>query len=349
MQPAVGVVGGGRRTVTTSSAARRGRRAAACGLHRGAPRRGRRPAGSRSTRRRCAAAHPPRPRRQPAVLDRPIDDLEHLEAAAPDRSDRARSRCVAEAAGGRAVRQPALVHRLAGDAPRAPRRRAPAAARGRRRRSWRCEVRFFPVLWSVTRSALPSPRRSTSRSSRAAGTPARPRAAGSRGRGRVAVGVVGQAERQLEALGQSTARRRATTAARATRCRSTPHRRRSRPATPARSPAPGRRTPSAMTVADRPVEHLPRAPGAAPPSPAACRCLQQAQELGLDLVEQAAAGQRIEALQRRRLLERRQAVDGGELELVRAGGEALQRGERVRPRGEALRRRAPGASGRRTR
>ena len=65
--------------------------------------------------------------------------------------------------------------------------------------------------------------------------------------------------------------------------------------------------------------------------------LQHAQELGLDGVEQAAARQRIEVLQRRRLLQGREPVDRREQELVRTGREALQRGHRIGPHGETLR------------
>src|SRR5262249_53780413 len=47
--------------------------------------------------------------------------------------------------------------------------------------------------------------------------------------------------------------------------------------------------------------------------------------LGLDLVKEAAARERVEALERRNVLARRQTADRGEKELVRAGGEALER------------------------
>ena len=61
-----------------------------------------------------------------------------------------------------------------------------------------------------------------------------------------------------------------------------------------------------------------------------------AQRLGLDAMDELAARQRIELLERRRLGARREALDGGEEEAIRAGGEVLQRRRRVGPRGEAL-------------
>ena len=65
--------------------------------------------------------------------------------------------------------------------------------------------------------------------------------------------------------------------------------------------------------------------------------LQPPQRRRLHLMEQVAARQRIHLLQRRRRFERRQPVDRGHQELVRARGVPLQRGQRVGPRAEPLR------------
>ena len=72
--------------------------------------------------------------------------------------------------------------------------------------------------------------------------------------------------------------------------------------------------------------------------------LQPAQRGRLHLVEQIAARQRIHLLQRRRRFERREPIDRRHQELIRARGIPLQRGQRIRPRAQALRRRARRAS-----
>ena len=65
--------------------------------------------------------------------------------------------------------------------------------------------------------------------------------------------------------------------------------------------------------------------------------LQSAKRGRLHLVKQVAARQRIHFLERRRRFERGEAIDRRHQELIRARRVALQRGQRIRPRAEALR------------
>ena len=87
------------------------------------------------------------------------------------------------------------------------------------------------------------------------------------------------------------------------------------------------------------VEHAP-APAAGPTAvDRQRRCVVQlAEELRLDRVEERAAGQRIELLQRLGFLRGLEPVDRGQQELIRAAREFLQRGERVGACAEPLRR-----------
>ena len=66
------------------------------------------------------------------------------------------------------------------------------------------------------------------------------------------------------------------------------------------------------------------------------RSLERAEEFGLHFVEQAAFGEWVQALQRLRLLERLDAVDCRQEESIRAVRVVLKRGDRIRPRAEAL-------------
>ena len=66
------------------------------------------------------------------------------------------------------------------------------------------------------------------------------------------------------------------------------------------------------------------------------RRFDRAEELGLRLVKQAAARQRIHADERLGLVPRLEAMDRREQELVRTGGEPLQRRQRVRPLVQAV-------------
>ena len=72
--------------------------------------------------------------------------------------------------------------------------------------------------------------------------------------------------------------------------------------------------------------------------------LKRPKELGLDLVEQRAARQRIELLQRLGILRRLETVDRRQQELIRTGGELLQRRQRIRTRRQPLARRASASS-----
>src|SRR5262249_36726349 len=64
----------------------------------------------------------------------------------------------------------------------------------------------------------------------------------------------------------------------------------------------------------------------------AAALLERAQALGLDLVEDAAAREWIEPLERRDLLAWREPPDRREVELVRTGREPLERRDRIRAR-----------------
>ena len=66
------------------------------------------------------------------------------------------------------------------------------------------------------------------------------------------------------------------------------------------------------------------------------RFLQRAEELGLDLMKQAALSERVHALQWLRLFERRQTICRRQEEPVRTRGELLQRRHRIRPRVQPL-------------
>ena len=66
------------------------------------------------------------------------------------------------------------------------------------------------------------------------------------------------------------------------------------------------------------------------------RLLQGAEELGLDLMKQAALGERIHALQRLGLFERRQTIRRRQKKSIRTRGELLQRGHRIGPRVQPL-------------
>ena len=98
---------------------------------------------------------------------------------------------------------------------------------------------------------------------------------------------------------------------------------------------------SCSAAAISPTTRSSTARAAARPAPvtgSAAGGLQVVEEPFLDRVEDAAARQRIHALQRLRLLERPQPVDRAQHELVRAGAEPLQAGQRVGARGQAVRR-----------
>ena len=166
---------------------------------------------------------------------------------------------------------------------------------------------------------------------------------------RIAALVGGQPEANSKRLGRPPAFRLGDSFSRprrAGRGRSPRSRRATRDRSPARassraSSATGTTRPSSASARRRRRSRGHRQPPAV--------AFSIARRTRLDLVEEAAARQRIEPLQRLRLLQRREPVDRRQQELVRAGREALQRRQRVRPRAEPLRReRRDGTPGRRS-
>ena len=103
----------------------------------------------------------PRRRRQEPDLDRAVDDLEHFDADAA-RLRRQRNADVAITAGRRRVVEPSLDNRRPVAASSASEYSTGCSARPPSTIMWSLP-RYFPVLWSVTRSS-PVPARSSTRS-----------------------------------------------------------------------------------------------------------------------------------------------------------------------------------------
>ena len=273
-----------------SSMRSRERAPAAC-ARRAALRTARTPAGNRTRCRR-----PRRRRRKEAALDRAIDDLERFDArrAAPARVSGMPH--LAIAAGRRARSRAAPRHRPADEPARAPASTAPAAATRAAADDQPSLPRYLAGLvvgdaqragapCSSTRSIEP---RSWNRPSMATGSAA---ARGDRARRRHEAEAPARTIRRPLAAGLAHPSQPQPQVAR--------DRARSRRARRDRSPAPAARGSRAATSRDRLVEHrAARVRGRRRAPAARRRRLQLPVERRLDRVEEAAARQRIEPLQR---------------------------------------------------